>query len=103
MNGDKSMEEIKKPARTLSPQELKMLRSKARLLEPMLRLGKNGLTDSVIEHVRRLVVKQKLVKIKLLRSFLEENDRKKSAEKLAEGTGSELVDQVGFVVVLYKR
>jgi RNA-binding protein len=79
------------------------LRSRAKLMEPLVRIGKNGLTDSVVEQVRRLLVKRELVKVKLLRAFIETNDRKKVAAELAKRTGSELIDQVGFAVVLYRR
>lgn len=87
----------------MDAQELKRLREKAKLLEPLVRIGKNGLTDASMLHIKKLVDKRKLIKVKLLKSFLEANDRKAAAELLAKGTGAELVDQVGFVVVLYKR
>ncbi|MBW2964262.1 YhbY family RNA-binding protein [Candidatus Woesearchaeota archaeon] len=82
---------------------IKRLRSRARALEPQVRIGKNGLTDNAVLQVKKLIVKRKLVKVKLLRSFLDSNDRKAAAKELAARTGSELVEQVGFVVVLYKR
>ena len=87
----------------METEELKKLKKKARLLEPLVRIGKNGLTDAVIVQVKRLVKKRKLVKVKFLRSFLETHDRKTAAKRLADATGSELIDQVGFVAVLYKR
>ncbi|MBW2972732.1 YhbY family RNA-binding protein [Candidatus Woesearchaeota archaeon] len=85
------------------PAQVKELRSKARLMEPTARIGKSGLTDAAVLQVKKLVDKRKLVKVKFLRSFVESNDRKKAAQELAEKTGSVLVDQVGFVAVLYKR
>jgi RNA-binding protein len=87
----------------MDTEQLKKLKSKARLLEPAVRIGKNGLTDAAIQQVRKLVIKRKLVKVKFLRSFLETQDKKTAAKRLAEATGSELIGQVGFVVVLYKR
>lgn len=87
----------------MSAEDKKSFKSKARMMEPLLRIGKNGLTDSVVLQVKKLVDKRKLVKIKFLRSFLDNNDRKIAAKRLVESTGAELVDQVGFVVVLYKR
>ena len=87
----------------MDAEDIKRLKSKARLMEPVVRIGKNGLTDNAILQVKRLVDKRKLVKVKFLRSFLESNDRISAAKKLAEKTGSELIDQVGFVAVLYKR
>jgi len=79
------------------------LRGRARLMEPHARIGKNGLTDPVVAQVRRMFNTRELVKVKLLRSFMESNDRKKAALELAKKTGAELVDQVGFVVVLFRK
>ncbi|MBU2561775.1 MAG: YhbY family RNA-binding protein [Nanoarchaeota archaeon] len=87
----------------MTPETIKALRSKARLLEPLVRIGKNGLTDAAVLQVKRLLMKRNLVKVKFLKAFIDTNDRKEAARQLAESTGSELVDQVGFVAVLYKR
>lgn len=87
----------------MKSEDIKRLKSRARLIEPLVRIGKNGLTESVILQVKRMVNKKKLVKVKFLRSFIESHDRKAAAKRLAEQTGSELIDQVGFVAVLYKR
>lgn len=82
---------------------MKKLKSKARLLEPLVRIGKNGLTDQTVNQVKLMIKKRKLVKVKFLRAFLDTHDRKSAAKELAEKTGAEVIDQVGFVVVLYKR
>lgn len=84
-------------------EQIKEFKAKAKALEPMVRIGKNGLTESVVNQVALLLNKRKLVKVKFLKSFLENNERKSSAAELARLTGSELIEQVGFVVVLYKR
>ncbi|MFH1064203.1 MAG: YhbY family RNA-binding protein [Candidatus Woesearchaeota archaeon] len=83
--------------------EIKKMKAKAHALEPVVRIGKNGLTDSIVQQVKRVLLARKLVKVRLLRSFVESNDRKKTAKELAVKTGAELIDQVGFTVVLYKR
>ncbi|MBD3354938.1 RNA-binding protein [Candidatus Woesearchaeota archaeon] len=79
------------------------LRKKAKALEPIIRIGKSGLTENLIKEIRRQLKKRKLIKIKLLRSAEERENRKKFAEEIAEKTGSELVHHVGFVVVLHKK
>ena len=48
--------------------EVIMLRSKAKRLEPVLRVGKGGLSNSLIEELKKVLNKRKLVKIKLLKS-----------------------------------
>jgi len=75
----------------------------AKFLEPILRIGKSGLTPGAIEEIKKQLKKRKLIKLKFLKPALEGKDRKELAKEIAEKTGSELIHQVGFVVVLYKR
>ena len=42
------------------------LRKKAKNLEPVLRIGKNGINDNVLAETRKLLKKRKLIKIKIL-------------------------------------
>ena len=79
----------------------KELVERAKLLEPVLRIGKSGLTEGVIAEIKKQLKKKKLIKIKLLKGAL--GNRKELAKEIAAKTGSELVQQVGFVVVLHKR
>ena len=44
-----------------------------------------------------------MIKIKLLRSFIESNDRKKAAVEIAKKTNSTVVQNTGFTVVLSKN
>ncbi len=81
----------------------KRLANKAKMLLPMVRIGKDGLTDNIVSEIKRQLKEKKLVKIKLLQSAEGRDDKKKFADKVAERTGAELVQQVGFVVVLYRR
>ena len=79
------------------------LKEKGKYLEPILRIGKKGINDEVINEISRQLKKKKLIKIKFLRSFLEKSDRKEAAKTIAEKTDSKIIDQVGFVVVFWKR
>lgn len=80
-----------------------MLRSKAKTLSPILRIGKLGFGDSVVSELRKLLKKRKLVKIKLLPSYLEGKNKKEVIEQIVQKTNSELIESVGNVVVLYKE
>ncbi len=79
------------------------LKSRAQSLEPSVRIGKNGLTDSIITEIIKVLKKRKLVKIKLLRAFIQDKDKKKIAQEIADKTKSKLVQVTGFVITLYKR
>jgi len=74
----------------------------AKRLEPIMRIGKSGITDHIIEDLKIHLKKRKLIKVKFLKSGIEGKDRKKLAEELASKTDSTVIQQVGFVVVLHK-
>ena len=88
---------------------LKMLKKHKEMLEkvnrlkPVLNIGKNGITENALKDLKNYLKKRKLIKVKLLRSFIEGKDRKKMAKEIAEKTDSEIIKQIGFVVVLYKK
>ena len=79
------------------------LKRDAAHLTPLLNIGKNGVTDSVIEELLRQLKRNKLVKVKILKSALEDMDRKAIAGELAKRTGSQLVEIRGSSAVLYRK
>ncbi len=72
-------------------------------IEPATHVGKNGVTDSLIEEINRQIKDNKLIKVKVLKSALEAASRDEIARLLAEKTGAELVEVKGNTVVLFKR
>ena len=78
------------------------LRSKAKALEPILRIGKNGLTENVIKEIGSLLKEKKLIKIKMLKPAISKN-KKEMINKIVEKTDSELIEAVGNIAVLYRE
>lgn len=72
-------------------------------MESSTHIGKNGVTPSLIEELARQLKDNKLVKVKLLKSALDELSREEIAKQLAAKTGSELIEVKGNTVVLYRR
>ncbi len=70
-------------------------------IDATVRIGKNGLTESVVEEIRAQLKKRKVIKIKFLKNT-DRSDMKDKAEELAEMVGAEVVDVRGFTVVLMK-
>ncbi len=64
------------------------------------RIGKSGLTSSVIEEIKKQIKKRKIIKVKFLPAHAKGKDKKEFAGELAKKTGARVVSQVGFVVVL---
>ncbi len=79
------------------------LRAKSKTIEPVLRIGKNGLTEGMINEIKLQLKKRKLIKIKLLKSFVQDKDKKLLVQEIAHSTNSEIIESVGFILVLHKQ
>jgi RNA-binding protein len=78
----------------------KELRSKARAMNPTMNIGKEGLTETVIEEIKKQLRQKKLIKIKMLQSLAQDKDKDAVAAELVEKTDAVLIDRIGFVIVL---
>ena len=83
--------------------DLTDLRNAAANLQPILRIGKNGITDALVREVRRQVENREIIKIKLLKVLTADGDRRKIAEDLAARADVLLVHVVGSMVTLAKK
>jgi RNA-binding protein len=77
------------------------LRGLAHHLDPVVQLGKEGLTDAVKAAVVAALATHELVKVKLPQ--LEKAERKALTASLAAATASHVAGEIGRVAVLYKR
>lgn len=69
---------------------------------PVIQVGKNGLSEALIEEIKLQLDKNEKIKVKLLRSSRQEKSKKKMAKEIASRTESELEDLRGFTLVLSK-
>jgi RNA-binding protein len=79
--------------------ERKSLRAKAHHLDPVVRVGQSGLTDGVVEEVKRALWDHELIKIKV--SVGDRETRRDTIAKLCDHSGAECVQTIGNVAVLY--
>ena len=83
----------------LTNSQIRKFKVAAQFMEPMLKVGKAGLSEGFIRTVAETLAQHELVKIK----FADFKDQKKElAPQLAEKTGSHLVMRVGNVMVLHR-
>jgi RNA-binding protein len=83
----------------LNNSQIRKFKAVAQSLEPMLKVGKAGLSEGFIRSVDMALAQHELVKIK----FAEFKEQKKElAPQLAEKTASHLVMRVGNVMVLHR-
>jgi RNA-binding protein len=78
-------------------------RKEAQILTPSIILGKQGLTEQVIKNIRHQIASRGLIKIKMLKSFINEADRKELAAKIALECNAEMVGIIGHMIVLGKK
>lgn len=76
------------------------LRSLAMNIDPIFRIGKDGITPELCESVRDALKARELIKIAVLKNCFE--DPKALLQTLSERTGSEPVQVIGRKMVLYK-
>jgi len=86
-------------------EKTRKLRSQSKLLMARIIIGKNGITEQTIKNIKGALKRESLIKIKILKTFLDEGeqDKKEIAAILAEKTNSALIDQVGFMIVLARK
>lgn len=70
---------------------------------PTIWIGKGGASEDLVKEVEKQLDKNKMVKVKILKSALAEQETKQIASKIAEDTGSSLVAVRGHVFMLYKH
>ena len=84
----------------LSSSDRSYLRSQAHHLEPVVLIGKHGITDGTIESIDRVLEARELIKIK----FREFKDEKLSlSEKITELTNSQIVGVIGHTVIIFRQ
>lgn len=67
------------------------------------RIGKDGATADVCKELARQLDKNKMVKVKILKTGLKGDEAKAIAARCAEQTGSSVVEVRGHTFMLYKR
>jgi RNA-binding protein YhbY len=63
-------------------------------------VGKNKITDEVISEIRTILKKYKKVRIKLLKTSLQEKDKKSMLDEIKKKTKARQAKMIGHIVTL---
>lgn len=85
----------------MQTKQKQQLKAKAHKLKPVVMVGGNGLTESVIKEVDRALTDHELIKIKIAGS--DRNERKQVADSIAAELNAVLLQSIGNIVVLYRK
>lgn len=84
----------------LSGAQRKHLRGLAHHVKPVVHVGRNGVTDPVLQEVEEALDYHELIKVKLVDP---QGRKKELADELASRSGGTRVGLVGNIVTLYRQ
>ncbi|MGR8998792.1 MAG: ribosome assembly RNA-binding protein YhbY [Gammaproteobacteria bacterium] len=77
----------------------KKLRAEAHTLKPVVMIGQSGLTTAVLAEIEQALDSHELIKVKIR---AERDERKLICEKICTDTGSQLIQTIGQIAVIYR-
>lgn len=84
----------------LGSRERSLLSRLSNPIKPVIRVGKNGLTEGIVNAIDELLEKRELIKIK----FVDFKDVKSEiATDISEKTGSMLIRVIGNIAIFYRE
>ena len=86
---------------TLTGKQKRFLRAMGTTLDPVVIVGKEGVTPTVVESARDAITKRELIKVRVLQNSPEPS--KDAVTRLAERTDADLVQIIGRNGLLFKR
>ena len=84
----------------LTSAQKKFLKGKAHALEPVVMVGKSGVTQNLIKLTKDSLAAHELIKVRFV-DFKEE--KKHLTQEIAEKTNSVMVGMIGHVAILYRQ
>lgn len=91
----------KKPITSLNNAQKKFLKGIAHHINPMLTIGSNGVTESVMAELESTLAHHELLKIKI--AIGDRDERKQIVEYIIEQSGALLVQTIGKTCVIFRQ
>ncbi len=77
------------------------LRGLGNALDPVVQVGKEGVSDNVLTSVNLLLEARELIKIKVLKNI--DKTSREIADELSFKLGADVVQVIGSIIILYKK
>ena len=90
----------RRPKDDLTGKQRSYLRGLAHHIQPVVQIGREGLSDGVVDAVSRALRDHELIKVRVLESSPDE--RREATPRLSQLCGAHEVGQLGRVVILYR-
>lgn len=86
----------------MTSKERAALRAQANSLEPIIQIGKEGISNNLIMQIDDVLDVRELIKVRVHLETAPETP-KEFASKLAEALGADVIQVIGGVIVLYRK
>ena len=86
----------------LTATQRKFLRGRAHALKPVVFIGQNGLTDSVVKSTDSALDTHELIKVKFI-AAKEKVEKKTLIAAIEARTGAEMVGLIGHTAIFYRQ
>ncbi|MGN0521568.1 MAG: ribosome assembly RNA-binding protein YhbY [Eubacterium sp.] len=86
----------------MTSKERAALRAKANPLEPVIQIGKEGISDNLITQIDDTLDARELIKIRVHLETAPETPKELS-NKLAQALGAQVIQVIGGIIVLYRE
>ena len=87
----------------ITPRMKRRIKRELSAEKPTIWVGKEGATPRIVNEISRQLEKREIVKVRRVKSALEDEEAKSVASKIAEQTSSTLIEVRGHTLLLYKR
>jgi RNA-binding protein len=87
----------------ITPKMKRRIKRELSAEKPTVWVGKEGATQQIVNEISRQLDKREIVKAKILKSALRDEEAKSVASKIAKQTDSSLIEVRGHTFLLYKR
>lgn len=87
----------------ITPRMKRRIKSELNAEKPTIWVGKEGKSQQIVNEISRQLEKREILKVKILKSALRNEEARRLASKIAEQTGSTLIEVRGHTILLYKR
>lgn len=85
----------------LTSKQRAFLKKKAHELNPIVRIGKDGLQETVIDSILSAIDSRELIKVKILQNC--ETEKEEIYQKLLEETRFDIVGMIGRTIIVFKE
>lgn len=85
----------------LTSKQRAFIKKKAHDLEPLVRIGKDGVTENLIQSILEAIDSREILKVKILQNC--EKEKEEVLEELSGRNEFEVVGLIGRTIILYKE